>query len=199
MAQYFENDDSLQHKDIPINFSLLGENFSLISDIGVFSKDVLDDGSRLLLETIAKVDLGSKILDLGCGVGPIGLLLAHFDTRRFVTLVDVNLRALECANRNASNMGLNSRVCIKESNVYSSLLNESFDSIVTNPPIRAGKKVTYAMYAGAISHLNKDGKLILVIRKQQGAESCQRYLETLFSKVEKIAQHKGYRIIVATK
>ena len=96
-------------------------------------------------------------------------------------------------------MGLTSRVCIKESNVYSSLLNESFDSIVTNPPIRAGKAVTYAMYAGAISHLNKGGKLILVIRKQQGAESCTRYLETLFSKVEKVAQKKGYRIIIATK
>ena len=198
MPQYFDNNEELSHDFHQYSFSLLGEEFSFISDSGVFCKDGLDDGSRLLLETIAKTDLGNSILDMGCGIGPIGLLLAHFDKNRHVTLVDVNRRALDCAKQNAAKLGLSSRVDIFESDVYSNI-NSSFSTIVTNPPIRAGKKVTYAMYAGAPSHLHQDGSLILVIRKQQGAESCFRYLQTLFRKVEVKARHKGFQILIARK
>lgn len=196
--QYFDNNENLAHDLHPYSFKLLEENFSLISDSGVFSKDGLDDGSRLLLETIAKTDLGDSILDMGCGVGPIGLLLAHFDCNRHVVLADVNKRALECAKLNAKKLGVESRVTILESDVYSNIAS-SFSTIVTNPPIRAGKKVTYAMYAGAISHLNEGGQLILVIRKQQGAESCQKYLQTIFKEVEVVKSKKGYRILIAKK
>lgn len=198
MPQYFDNNEELSHDFHQYSFSLLGEEFSFISDSGVFCKDGLDDGSRLLLETIAKTDLGNSILDMGCGIGPIGLLLAHFDKNRHVTLVDVNRRALDCAKQNAAKLGLSSRVDIFESNVYSNI-NSSFSTIVTNPPIRAGKKVTYAMYAGAISHLNEGGQLILVIRKQQGASSCQEYLKTIFKEVEVVKSKKGYRILIAKK
>lgn len=198
MPQYFDNNEELSHDFHKYSFSLLGEEFSFISDSGVFCKDGLDDGSRLLLETIAKTDLGNSILDMGCGIGPIGLLLAHFDKNRHVTLVDVNRRALDCAKQNAAKLGLSSRVDIFESDVYSNI-NSSFSTIVTNPPIRAGKKVTYAMYAGAISHLNEGGQLILVIRKQQGASSCQEYLKTIFKEVEVVKSKKGYRILIAKK
>ena len=198
MSQYFDNVETLAHKDISLEFDLLGEKYSLKSDAGVFSKEGLDDGTRLLLETIAKTDLGEHILDLGCGVGPIGLILAHLDPQRHVCLADVNLRALDCAKLNAEKLGVTSQVEIVASDVYHSITS-SFDCIVTNPPIRAGKKVTYAMYAGAPDHLSQGGRLILVIRKQQGAESCFAYLQTLFSKVEKVAQKKGYRVFIATK
>ncbi len=198
MPQYFDNNEELSHDFHQYSFSILGEEFSFISDSGVFCKDGLDDGSRLLLETIAKTDLGNSILDMGCGIGPIGLLLAHFDKNRHVTLVDVNRRALDCAKQNAAKLGLSSRVDIFESDVYSNI-NSSFSTIVTNPPIRAGKKVTYAMYAGAISHLNEGGQLILVIRKQQGASSCQEYLKTIFKEVEVVKSKKGYRILIAKK
>ncbi len=198
MPQYFDNNEELSHDFHQYSFFLLGEEFSFISDSGVFCKDGLDDGSRLLLETIAKTDLGNSILDMGCGIGPIGLLLAHFDKNRHITLVDVNRRALDCAKQNAAKLGLSSRVDIFESDVYSNI-NSSFSTIVTNPPIRAGKKVTYAMYAGAISHLNEGGQLILVIRKQQGASSCQEYLKTIFKEVEVVKSKKGYRILIAKK
>jgi len=198
MPQYFDNDETLAHREISFSYKLFGETFTLRSDAGVFSKDGLDDGSRLLLETIAKTDLGTEILDLGCGVGPIGLTLAKLDPSRHLTLADVNLRALECCKANAAALGVEDRVDIIESDVYSNIAT-SFSTIVTNPPIRAGKKVTYAMYAGAVSHLNEGGSLILVIRKAQGAPSCQRYLETLFPRVEAVASHKGYRILIATK
>ena len=198
MSQYFENDENVEHADLAYSFTLLGKGFTLYSDNGVFSKDGLDDGSRLLLETIAKTDLGTEILDLGCGIGPIGIVLAKFDPSRHVTLSDVNRRALEKAGHNAEANGVCRQVSIIESDIYSNI-DASFTTIVTNPPIRAGKKVTYAMYAGAVDHLHQGGRLVLVIRKQQGAASCQRYLETLFPKVEVVAQHKGFRILIATK
>ncbi len=200
MPQYFDNSPDLRHEDITYEFEFLGERYRLYSDAGVFSKDGLDDGSRLLLDTIAKTDLGDRILDLGCGIGPIGLILARLSPTRHVTLVDVNERALECCHKNAATLGVVSQVEIFPSDVYSSIAPSTlFSTIVTNPPIRAGKKVTYAMYAGAISHLDEGGRLILVIRKQQGAPSVEAYLKTIFSSVEKVAQKKGYRILIAKK
>ena len=198
MSQYFDNVEGLGHEDLDMEFTLLGEHYHLKSDSGIFSKDGLDDGTRLLLETIAKADLGLKILDLGCGAGPIGLILAHLDPKRFLTLSDVNLRALTLAKKNADLLGVSSQVEIVESDVYHNL-DSTYDAIVTNPPIRAGKKVTYAMYEGAPSHLKSGGKLILVIRRQQGAESALAYISALFDKVEILARHKGYYVIRATK
>ena len=198
MPQYFDPQPELAHQAIAYDVEFQGETFTFHSDSGVFSKGGLDDGTRFLLETIAKADLGKEILDLGCGIGPIGLILAHADHSRQVTLADVNPRALECCKKNAISLGVSEQVRIIQSDVYSHIAT-SFSTIVTNPPIRAGKKVTYAMYAGAVSHLNEGGSLILVIRKQQGAASCQDYLKTLFQKVECVAQHKGYRILIATK
>jgi 16S rRNA (guanine1207-N2)-methyltransferase len=97
MGQYFDNVETLAHKNIALEFDLLGEKYSLTKRCRCLLKEGLDDGTRLLLETIAKTDLGDHILDLGCGVGPIGLILAHLDPKRHVCLADVNLRALDCA------------------------------------------------------------------------------------------------------
>lgn len=198
MGQYFDNDENLPHESLTYDFTLLGEKYTLKSDSGVFCKEGLDDGTRLLLETIAKTPLGETILDLGCGVGPIGLILTHLDPSRHAVLADVNDRALDCAKENAKRLGVSDRVEIVHSDVYHNI-DSKFDTIVTNPPIRAGKKVTYAMYAGALSHLNEGGCLILVIRKAQGAESCFRYLQSLFSSVEMLKQKKGYRVYIAKK
>ncbi|MDY6094031.1 MAG: methyltransferase [Candidatus Enteromonas sp.] len=198
MGHYFENDETLNHENIRYSFSIFGKEFTLQSDSGVFSKDGLDDGSRLLLETIGKTDLGTNILDLGAGVGPIGLILASLAPNRHVVLADVNDRALNCCRKNAAALGVEQQVEIIHSDVYLNI-DTTFSTIVTNPPIRAGKKVTYAMYAGAIPHLENGGRLVIVIRKQQGAESAEAYLKTLFSKVERAAQKKGFRVLIATK
>ena len=196
MSHYFQDDPNLAHDYRTIKFDLFGRQYSLQSDSGVFAKDGLDDGSKLLLETISKVDLGNSILDIGCGIGPIGLVLASLEPSRHVVLADVNPRALACCKYNAEKLGLADRVEVVESDIYENIPNQ-FTAIVTNPPIRAGKKVTYAIYKGAVSHLHQDGCLVLVIRKKQGADSCRRYLETLFPRVEELASKKGYKILIA--
>lgn len=198
MGQYFDNVEGLSHKDIHIRFNMFGKEYELLSDNGVFSKDGLDDGTRLLLETIAQADLGTSILDVGCGVGPIGLILASVSPERSLTLIDVNDRALELAKRNAAILGVASRVQVLHSDVYHSI-DSVYDTIVTNPPIRAGKKVTYAIYEGALSHLKEEGKLILVIRVKQGAYSALAYISSLYKKVDILAKKKGYLVIQAIK
>lgn len=198
MAQYFDNVELKNPKTYSYNAVIGDKSYSLLGTSGTFSKDGLDDGSKLLLETIFQAHLGKTILDLGCGSGPLGLILAATDSTREITLADVNLRALDMANTNAKNLGVTSQVKIVTSDVYLNI-HSVFDTIVINPPIRAGKKVTYAMYEGAPSHLEKDGCLYIVIRRKQGADSAQAYISTLFNKVEVIASKKGYRVIKATK
>ena len=197
MAQYFDNVEELGHQDITMEFTLLGETYHFKSDRGVFSKRGLDDGTRILLETIANLSLGRKILDLGCGVGPIGLILAHLDPNKFITLADVNLRALELSKKNADILGVSSQVEIVNSDVYLNI-NSIYDTIISNPPIRAGKKVTYRIYDEAGEHLTKEGSLFIVIRVKQGALSVKEHLQSLFNKVEVLAKKKGYLVIQAS-
>lgn len=198
MPQYFDNIEKNDRKIYDYNAVINGVSYSLQGTDGTFSKDSLDDGTKLLLETILQADLGCKILDIGCGTGPIGLILAASDPKRILTMSDVNLTALELAKSNAERLGVSPRVEIVESDVYHNL-NSIYDTIVSNPPIRAGKKVTYAIYDGALPHLNDGGSLIIVIRRKQGADSVQAYLETLFGNVSLLASHKGYRVLKATK
>lgn len=198
MGQYFDNVEGLAHRDIQVHFSLFGENYTFKSDNGVFSKDGLDNGTRLLLETIAQADLGTSILDMGCGVGPIGLILARLSPDRHCTLVDVNDRALQLASENAKRYGLSERVEIRHSDVYTNC-DSLYDTIVSNPPIRAGKKVTYAIYDGAPAHLKDGGCLYLVIRVKQGAYSALAHVSSLFREATIIAKKKGFCVIKAVK
>lgn len=198
VAQYFDNIVLENRKTYDYIAEINGVRYPLQGTDGTFSKDCLDDGTKLLLETILQADLGSKILDLGCGTGPIGLILAASDPKRIVTMSDVNLTALELAKKNAERLGVEKRVEIVNSDVYHNI-NSTFDTIVSNPPIRAGKKVTYAIYDGAVDHLKEGGSLIIVIRRKQGADSVQAYLESRFGNVRMIASHKGYRVFQAMK
>ena len=197
MPQYFSSIAPKEVKYYPYEADILGHKFTLYGTSGTFSKEHLDDGTKYLLETIFQMDLGTKILDMGCGTGPIGLILAASDPSRHITMCDVNRRALDLAEENAKALGISSQVDIVESDVYLSI-NSTFSSIVSNPPIRAGKKVTYAIYDGAKAHLEKDGSLYLVVRRQQGAESVEKHLLSLFNKVEVLRRKKGFWIIKAT-
>lgn len=198
MSHYFQNDETLESKPRNVNYVLNGVNFSLDSDAGVFSKNELDRGSKILLEALLPLNLGDKLIDLGCGIGPIGLTLAYFTPGLNVTCSDVNTRALSLCKRNAEKLKLSQRVTILQSDIYEKIEGK-FDSIVSNPPIRAGKKVTYEIYRGAITHLIDGGSLYIVIRKEQGALSVKDYLEELFGNVTVLAREKGYFVLRAIK
>lgn len=198
MSHYFVNDDKVASKPRNIVYSIDGVDFSFESDNGVFSKNELDKGSELLIETLLPLNLGTKLLDLGCGLGVIGLTLAYFHPGLNVTLSDVNTRALSLCSANAATLMLSRRVTVLQSDIYLEIEGK-FDSIVSNPPIRAGKRVTYEIYKGALTHLIDGGSLYIVIRKQQGALSVKAYLEELFGNVTVLARDKGYYVLKATK
>lgn len=190
MGQYFTN-DKLPSNVKKTTCMVLGNKFTFLTDNGVFSKDGLDFGSRLLLESIPLEEVGGKILDMGCGYGVFGIVISKL-TSAHVDMVDVNLRALHLATRNAKENGV-SNVSIFESNVYQNV-SSKYSSIVTNPPIRAGKKVVYDIVMNAKNYLEDNGKLFLVIRKEQGAKSLIVDLEKIYT-VDILKKSKGFFII----
>lgn len=197
MAHYYDLDPSLESKERLIEFVISGRKISLLTDNGVFSKSKLDEGSKLLIETLLPLKLAGKILDLGCGYGPIGLSIGLFTENASITLADVNPRAVALCKKNADNLNLSSRVTCLQSDIYSSIEGQ-FDAIVLNPPIRAGKKVTYTMYKEAKEHLVSGGQFYFVIRKAQGASSASQYVKEVFGNITLLARKKGYHIYKAT-
>lgn len=197
-SHYFVNDANLASKPRLVKFNVNNIEFAFESDIGVFSKNELDFGSRLLIETLLPLDLGKNMLDIGCGIGPIGLTLAYFKKDLKVLCSDVNMRALSLCEANARKLSLSQRVTCLQSDIYLEI-EGLYDSIVSNPPIRAGKKITYAIYTGAKSHLIDGGSLYVVVRKEQGALSVKSFLEETFGNVQVLSRKKGYYILKSTK
>lgn len=194
MSYYFTNDPQLEMNRKNINFRFFGVIENFISDNGVFSKETLDYGSRALLETITKLDITGKVLDMGCGIGVIGILLKKYKSDIDLTLIDVNERAVELTKINSQNYKQDNKVILSDG---FAALDDKFDCIVSNPPIRIGKEKLYSLFAQAYEHLNENGMMYLVIRKQQGAKSAMTYLVELGLKVELLNKDKGYWIISA--
>ena len=198
MSHYFQDDPNLASNIKTISFEIKGITMNLLTDNGVFSKGKVDEGSLAFLKVILPLDLGNSILDLGCGYGTLGLTLAVFKKDARVTLADINSRALALCRRNAELNNVSQRVTILQSDIYTKIEGK-YDSIVINPPIRAGKSVTYKMYEEAKQYLIDGGSLLIVIRKAQGAESASKYIESIFGNVKLLDRHKGYHIYQAVK
>ena len=197
-SHYYINDESLASKPRIVSYEFNNVSFSLKSDIGVFSKNKIDKGTEIFLKTLLPISLKGRILDIGCGIGVIGLTLAYFNPSIELTCSDVNTRALTLCKENADKLALSQRVTCLQSDIYKQI-EGLYDSIVSNPPIRAGKKVTYEIYFGAKSHLIDGGSLYVVVRKAQGALSVKAYLEEVFGNSEILERSKGYYILKATK
>ena len=192
---YYEREPQSASREVGCVLSYRGNRLSFQTDAGVFSKGELDQGTRLLLDALP--DLSGDVLDLGCGWGAIGIAVKKAFPQTNVTMVDVNLRALGLCERNAQANGV--EVLCLESDGMAALSGRQFDAVITNPPIRAGKQKVYEMLSGAAAALRKDGSLYLVIRKQQGAESCMRFLQDYFESVEKLDRSAGFWVIRAAE
>lgn len=192
MSHYFIEDPNLKNDFHEIRFTILERQYTFMSNSGVFSKDELDLGSKLLIEEIINMGLFGKVLDMGCGIGVIGLILAGYFPDAHFIMSDVNNRAIEVSNINKKRLSIEN-VDIIQSDIFSNI-NDKFNFIITNPPIRAGKKVVYAIFKQAYDHLEDDGALLIVIRKDQGALSALKYLETIFPSCSLIKRKKGYHI-----
>ena len=195
MSYYFTSNNGKQPNRKKITFRFLASMETFISDDGVFSKDTLDFGSRVLLENLVPRTLEGELLDLGCGIGYIGILLKKYHPELKVSMVDINETAVELAKENSRLYGQDNNVLVSDG---LSAVEGQFDIIVTNPPIRTGKDNIYRLFKECFSHLKAQGKMYVVIRKKQGAESAVRYLGTL-GKTEVIDRVKGYWILSVEK
>ena len=187
--QYFAKRPSAESRPVDTEFTYRGHTLRLTTDSGVFSRGEVDEGSALLLDSLPA--LTGRVLDLGCGAGVIGVSVGKAYPVELVQS-DVNERALALTRENLKRNGVAGTVV--ESDGFAAL-EGLFDTILTNPPIRAGKAVIYRLFAEARDHLKDGGALYLVIRKQQGAESAKKYLETLFPSVEMIERKKGFWVL----
>lgn len=197
-AHYYTNKPETAHDRKTWTYPLLGKTYQFITDSNVFSRDTVDFGSRVLIEAFSDDDLPvGDILDVGCGYGPIGLSLAD-STKRHVHMVDVNERAMELARENAELNGI-TNIEVYESSVYNSVTKKNFAAVVSNPPIRAGKKIVHGIIEGAKEHLQTNGTLTIVIQKKQGAPSAKKKMEEVFGQVEVVTSSKGYYIFKSYK
>lgn len=194
MEHYFTNNQNLRSELRTISYENKGHVFTFFSDLGVFSKDKIDFGSRVLVETILEKEKRRDLhfLDVGCGYGFMGITLASILQSK-VDMVDVNKRALHLCERNMKENKIDG--CCFLSNIYENV-TDTYDFIVTNPPIRAGKAVVLEILLGAKKHLKKDGALWFVVRKDQGAKSLIKNIETVYD-CEIVKKEKGFYVILA--
>ena len=189
MSHYFENNPTSSHEEKMIKVFIKNNHFSFITDNDVFSKKGLDFGTRTLLESIDIDKINGKVLDFGCGYGPIGIFLAYYG--KDVDMLDINNRAIELAKRNAKIN--NVKANIFASDLYDNVADK-YDYIISNPPIRVGKEILYKILFGAKEYLNQNGHLIFVVHKDQGAKTLAKNLEEKY-KVTIINKKKGFFVI----
>lgn len=164
---------------------------------GVFSADGLDLGTAVLLRESPPPGPGTRVLDLGCGIGPIALAIALAEPRVHVTAIDVNERALALARDNAARLGVADRVVVTRPEDVSD--QAVFDEIWSNPPIRIGKPALHALLATWLPRLARGGRARLVVAKNLGADSLQRWLGEQGYACERLASAKGFRVFSVTR
>jgi len=176
MNHYFKSNENLKHKETETEYIYKFTKFNFITDAGVFSKDKVDFATNILLKNLP--DLSGKTLDIGCGYGCIGIVLAKtYGENIDVIMSDVNERAIELSKKNAKKNGVTVKI-IKSDGFEN--IPENLDNIILNPPIHAGKAVIYKIYEDAYNHLNPNGRFFIVIQKKHGALSHKEKLEEIF-------------------
>lgn len=201
MSHYYDANPEVESDETVFTYSYDNHNLKLTTDTGVFSKGKIDFGSDLLVTTFLKANPPGptkNIIDVGCGYGPIGLMVAKVAPHHQVTMVDVNQRALALAKRNKQKNHIEN-VEIVESDGLTQVEDATFDFVLTNPPIRTGKTVVHQILTDASSKLKQEGALYVVIQKKQGMPSAKKKMQEVFENVEVVEKSKGYYILRSVK
>ena len=196
MSHYFINDKNVKSNKRVLNYKFNGFVLMFNSYNGVFSKNEIDDGSDTLLHSYLENGERGRVLDVGSGVGFLGIVIAKVNECE-VDMLEINSRAVDLCKENVI---LNE---ISNCNVYESDLyekaNGKYDVVISNPPIRAGKKVVFEILEKAKDYLNQFGELWVVIRKSHGADSAKKKIEEVFGNCEIIKRNKGFYVLKAIR
>jgi 16S rRNA (guanine1207-N2)-methyltransferase len=189
---YFSADPSVPFRRETASATVWGRTITFATGAGVFSRGHLDHATAVLLRETEPPGAG-RILDLGCGYGVIGLAIAAASPDTVVTGVDVNERALLLAEENAATLGVADR--------FTALLPDAvpdgttYDEIWSNPPIRIGKAALHELLLTWLPRLEPDGRALMVVGKNLGADSLQRWLGEQGYPTERLASAKGFRVL----
>lgn len=196
---YFSADPAVPFRREPFRCEVWGQTLDLVSGSGVYSRGRLDVGTAALLRETEPPAPGD-VLDLGCGYGVVGLAVAAAwraagvpaGTGR-VTGVDVNERAVLLANDNAAALGLTDRftACTPDEPDATA----GFDEIWSNPPIRIGKPALHELLLAWLPRLRPGGRAVMVVGKNLGADSLQRWLGDQGYPTTRLASSKGFRVL----
>lgn len=192
MSHYFKNDSNVKSERRNLYFEFKGYNLRFVSDNGVFSKNEIDDGSELLLKTYIEKGRRGRVLDVGSGVGVIGITVSKVNDCE-VNMLEINKRAVDLCEENININNVN-KCIVYESDLYEKA-NGVFDVVISNPPIRAGKKVVFEILEKAKEFLNVNGELWIVVRKSHGADSCKKKMNEVYGNCEIVKRDKGFYIL----
>lgn len=176
---------------------LRGKSFEFLTASGVFSRQRVDLGTRLLIESMLLPESGCA-LDLGCGYGAIGIAAAVLNPRLYVILVDVNARAVWLARQNLQKNLVNNAE-VRKGRLYAPVKDLSFDSVLLNPPVSAGLETVRAMIVEAPQHMHRRGAFQMVVKSKVGSKRLRSVLEEAFGNVEVLARGSGYRVLMSRK
>jgi 16S rRNA (guanine1207-N2)-methyltransferase len=196
-SQYFAEQPAAAHRPGTVHVVLPDTHLALATDSGVFSPDRLDPGTRLLMETAPPPPAEGDLLDLGSGYGPLALVLARRAPAARVWAVDVNRRALELCERNAADAGLANVYCraADDGGPETAGLPGSYQLIWSNPPIRIGKEGLHKLLITWLGRLAPGAPAYLVVQRNLGSDSLQRWLTDAGWQAERFAARAGYRVL----
>jgi len=192
---YFSDQPNSPYEPTPLTVTLADREVEVVTAGGVFSPRALDTGTRVLLSNVPPPPETGHLLDLGCGWGPIALSLALRSPEATVWAVDVNERSLDLTRRNAARLGITNITAVRPEEVPADV---RFAAIWSNPPIRIGKRELHGMLETWLPRLSPDASSWLVVARNLGSDSLQRWLEESFadwSSVSRGGTGKGYRVL----
>jgi 16S rRNA (guanine1207-N2)-methyltransferase len=194
MEHYYSKEPTSKSDEKEIKYELNEKTFRFLVDNGVFSKERVDFASDLMLKALVTEEISGNVLDVGCGYGVFGIVLSSFFDIN-CKMIDINSRAIGLSEKNIKLNNCKKIKAVQSDSFENIKDDELFDVIVTNPPIRAGKKVIYDIYSQSYKHLKSGGCLYLVINNKHGAPSTKEFLTEMFGNCEILDKKAGFHVI----
>lgn len=194
---YFTTSPNSELEKGLIKTFLRGREYTFLTASGLFSYKRIDNGTRLLVESMVIPQKG-LFLDMGCGIGVIGLVAARENPELKVVMIDINPRAVMIASENVKRMNLGN-VEVLEGFLYEPVKERKFNTIVSNPPVSAGmSRIVEPLVKNASKHLSSEGSIQLVIQSQKGGNTLAEYMTEAFGEYKILARSGGYRVLIST-
>lgn len=203
MTHYYSKKQTSQLNEQQVTVRLLGYEFKFNTASGLFSKDHLDNATKLLIETASKELSESQkpnqqitAVDLGCGWGVVGIILKRLHQNINFVAVDINERAIDYTTKNAKKN--KAQIEVLQSNILEAI-KEPVDIILTNPPYAAGRDICFQFIEQSKNQLVDNGQLYLVARHQKGGKMLEKKMEETFGNVQTLAKSGGFRVYISRK